>query len=174
MLLAATQRADLRVGIGEIEIDVDDDVTVEIRHDVHDGDVIVDGAVRADGTFTVGPEGEPDVIVDAEISLGDIDIERYDFDVELGDIRVRCRRSPSNQPSISAKGCRWRPTARCVLPDGVGAIGPNGELWSPYQAVPRSDGVRVITQRVRRLPGAAQRDDHHAQRHPRRRARPAP
>ncbi len=32
-----------------------------------------------------------------------------------------------------------------VLPDGVGAIGPNGELWSPYQAVPRSDGVRVIS-----------------------------
>ena len=32
-----------------------------------------------------------------------------------------------------------------VLPDGVGAIGPNGELWSPYEAVPRNDGVRVIT-----------------------------
>ena len=34
-----TQRADLRVGIGGIEIDVDDEVTVEIHPIVHDGDV---------------------------------------------------------------------------------------------------------------------------------------
>ncbi len=33
------QRADVRVGIGEIEIDVDDEVTVEIHTIVHDGDV---------------------------------------------------------------------------------------------------------------------------------------
>jgi hypothetical protein len=31
-----------------------------------------------------------------------------------------------------------------LLPDGFGAIGPNGEVWSPFADAPRADGVRVI------------------------------
>jgi phage shock protein PspC (stress-responsive transcriptional regulator) len=146
-----TQRADLRVGIGGIEIDVDDEVTVEIHPTVHDGDVRVDGTVRDEEAFTVGPEGAPDVIVDAEVSLGDIDVERRDFDVvldrgvpvtpelpELSELPV--------EPAFDlGEGLQMAPDGTVVLPDGAGVIGPNGELWSPYEAVPRSDGVRVLT-----------------------------
>ncbi len=153
---AGPGRADLRVGIGEIEIDVDDEVTVEIRAVTHDGEVFVGNEVRPDGVVTLGPEGEPDVVVDAEISLGDVEIDRYDFsrdpDVELlPDLEL-----PEPPPWLGddpvlldeaveiGEGLRMASDGTVLLPDGFGAIGPNGEVWSPYADAPRADGVRVI------------------------------
>jgi phage shock protein PspC (stress-responsive transcriptional regulator) len=150
---AGTGRADLRVGIGEIEIDVDDDVAVEIRAVAHDGDVIVNNQERPDGVVRLGPEGTPDVIVDAEISLGDVEIERFDFnrDVDLaleppapvppwlGDDAVLL-----DEAIDLGDGVRMASDGTVLLPDGFGAIGPNGEVWSPYADAPRADGVRVI------------------------------
>lgn len=147
-------RADLRVGIGAIEVDVDDEVTVEFRTTVHDGDVVVNGDARDDGTFTLGPEGAPDVIVDAEISLGDVDIERYDFTIDRdADVLRELPVLPEvpELPEITSdpafdlgEGLRLAADGTVLLPDGLGAIGPDGELWSPYEAELRRDGVRVL------------------------------
>jgi phage shock protein PspC (stress-responsive transcriptional regulator) len=64
---------DARVALGDIRIHVPDDVTVEVR--ARGGDVRVDGVARPDGTFTVGPVGPADVIVDARVGYGDIDVD---------------------------------------------------------------------------------------------------
>jgi hypothetical protein len=66
---------DARVAIGDVRIHVPDDVTVEVRAGADD--VRVDGVAREDGTFTVGPEGSPDVVVDARVGYGDIDVEHW-------------------------------------------------------------------------------------------------
>jgi hypothetical protein len=155
--VAGPVRAELRVGIGEIEIDVDDEVTVEIRAVTHDGDVFVGNEVRPDGVITLGPEGEPDVFVDAEISLGDVDIDRYDFSRNIDDeLLPELPEPPERPPWLGddpvlldeavdiGEGLRMASDGTVLLPDGFGAIGPNGEVWSPYADAPRADGVRVI------------------------------
>src|SRR5262249_42144262 len=54
---------------------VPDNVTVQVR--ARGDDVRVDGVARPDGTFTVGPEGAPDVIVDARVGHGDIEVDHW-------------------------------------------------------------------------------------------------
>ena len=79
---------DARVGIGEIDVRVAGDVTVEVRAEVDHGTVDVDGVRRGDGTFTIGPEGAPDVVVTAIVGRGDLEIDRFDPDVERPTIPV--------------------------------------------------------------------------------------
>ena len=73
-------RSDLRVGLGVIEIVVDEDVALEVRAHVHDGDIVVDGDERpSDGDPLVlrfGPNEPPDVIIGATISVGELQIDR--------------------------------------------------------------------------------------------------
>jgi hypothetical protein len=93
------------------------------------------------------------VIVDAEISLGDVEIERFDFNRDV-DLALE---SPAPVPPWMGDdavlldeaidlgdGVRMASDGTVLLPDGFGAIGPNGEVWSPYADAPRADGVRVI------------------------------
>jgi phage shock protein PspC (stress-responsive transcriptional regulator) len=67
---------DLGTALGDVHIDAVDDTTVEVRTRPGD-DVRVDGVVRPGGTFTVGPQGSPDVIVVARVGLGHVDVARY-------------------------------------------------------------------------------------------------
>jgi phage shock protein PspC (stress-responsive transcriptional regulator) len=145
-------RSELRVGIGKIDIDVDDDVTVEVHPTVHDGEVRVDGEVSSESTITLGPEGDPDVIVDAEISLGDIEIERVEFatapevfvpDVpDLPDVPD----VPEDAVLDLGEGLVMARDGTVVLPDGLGAISPDGRVLAAGEAVsPRADGVTVIS-----------------------------
>ena len=57
---------------GDIYVSVPDSVTVRVRARSDHGDVRVDGARRPDGTFVVGPAGEPAVVVDARSGWGDV------------------------------------------------------------------------------------------------------
>jgi phage shock protein PspC (stress-responsive transcriptional regulator) len=137
--------SDLRVGIGRIEIDVDNDVTVQVRPLAHDGDVKVDGRVTDDDVITVGPEGEPDVIVTAEISEGDIQVERFDtdeppeFDVpDVPDV-------PDGRVLDLGEGLAMARDGTVILPDSLGAITPDGEVVRAGGRLPsRADGVIVI------------------------------
>jgi len=140
--------SDLRVGIGRIEIDVDDDVTVQVRPLAHDGDVKVDGRVTHDDVIDVGPEGDPDVIVTAEISLGDIQIERFSFN------EPPARRVPDipDIPDVPegrvldlGEGLSMARDGTVILPDGLGAITPDGQVVSALGRLPsRADGATVI------------------------------
>ena len=65
------------VGVGEVRVTTPDDVTVEIRAAVDDGDVRVNGVARRDGTIVLGPEGAPDVVVHAQVERGSIEVEQY-------------------------------------------------------------------------------------------------
>ena len=68
---------DAEVGVGEVRVTMPDDVTVEVRAEVDDGDVRVNDVARRDGTFVLGPEGAPEVIVHAQVERGSIEIEQY-------------------------------------------------------------------------------------------------
>jgi phage shock protein PspC (stress-responsive transcriptional regulator) len=67
---------DAKVGFGEIRIRPAADVTVEVRTRPGD-DVRVYGVRRAGGTFTLGPDGQPAVVVDAHVAHGHVAVERY-------------------------------------------------------------------------------------------------
>jgi phage shock protein PspC (stress-responsive transcriptional regulator) len=73
-------RSDLRIGLGVIDIVVDDDVTVEVRAHVRSGDIVVDGDERPhDGdvqVIRVGPEANPDVVIQATVSVGRLEIDQ--------------------------------------------------------------------------------------------------
>jgi hypothetical protein len=53
-------------------------VTVEVRAAVDHGRVDLDGVERSPGTFTVGPDGAPDVVLDARVGRGRIDVRQYE------------------------------------------------------------------------------------------------
>ena len=135
-------QSDLRVGIGLIEIEVDDDVTVEIHPLAHDGDVKVDGRVTDGDVITLGPEGEPDVVVTAEISLGDVRIERFNFDEP-----PEFREPPVPEGTVLdlGEGLSMARDGTVILPDGMGAITPDGDVVGASGRLPsRADGATVI------------------------------
>ena len=68
---------DARVAIGTIRVATVEDVTVEVRADIDRGSVEVNGVDRDEPVIEVGPEGRPDVIVDARVGRGAIELERY-------------------------------------------------------------------------------------------------
>jgi len=69
---------DATVAIGGIEMSVADNVTVEIRADSDRGHLVVNGEVVSGGTSALGPDGPPQVIVDARLGIGDVNIFTYD------------------------------------------------------------------------------------------------
>ena len=75
-------RSDLRVGVGVIEVVVDDDVALEVRAHVHDGHIVVNGdETPNDGDPVVlhfGPDRTPEVIIDATVSTGELRINRHE------------------------------------------------------------------------------------------------
>jgi hypothetical protein len=71
-------RVVARVGIGDIDVNTPRDVTVAVRGDVDHGDVRVNGVAQHADDVVVGPEGPPDVVIDASILRGSVDVEQYD------------------------------------------------------------------------------------------------
>jgi len=69
---------DATVAIGGIEMSVADNVTVEIRADSDRGHLVVNGEVVSGGTSRLGPDGPPQVIVDARLGIGDVNTFTYD------------------------------------------------------------------------------------------------
>ena len=68
---------DARAAIGDVRVWIADDVTVEVQAEVRHGHVEVNGSARGDGTFTVGPEGTPEVVVVATVGRGMVRVERF-------------------------------------------------------------------------------------------------
>ena len=71
------QTVDARVAIGEINIQVAEGLTVEIRGRLEHGGLLVDGDVLTSNTTLIGPDQTPDVTIDAWIGRGDIVVWEY-------------------------------------------------------------------------------------------------
>jgi len=73
--------ADLRVGLGVIDIVVDDDVTIDVRAHVHDGDIVVNGVERSnDGdiqVIRVGSGERAEAVVSVTVSVGRLEITQH-------------------------------------------------------------------------------------------------
>jgi hypothetical protein len=71
-----------------IDIVVDDDVTVDVRAHVHDGDIIVDGVERTnDGevqVIRVGPGETADAVIAATVSGGRLEITQLALNERAG------------------------------------------------------------------------------------------
>lgn len=133
---------DARVGVGEITILVDDEVTVEVRPEVHEGVAVVhDGSgapQRHGGTFMVGPEGAPDVIVRAEVSRGDVEVRRRDvFSDEQ--VAVPIPEPPTVLAPLEGidvstvrelgDGIRMTSDGTVILPDSAAVLSLDGDVW---------------------------------------------
>ncbi|HEY3483861.1 MAG TPA: hypothetical protein VGK49_00700, partial [Ilumatobacteraceae bacterium] len=76
-----TLTIDARAGIGTIRVSAASDVALMIRPEVDEGDVRVNGR-EVDGVVQLGPSGrEPDVIIDARVGRGDVEIRTYELRV---------------------------------------------------------------------------------------------
>jgi phage shock protein PspC (stress-responsive transcriptional regulator) len=135
---------DARVAMGEVRVRAADDVTVEVRADVDHGDVQVLGVDRPNGTYTIGPEGPPDVVVTARVGRGDISIQYAPRDrpppdlpdvPELSELR--------QQGQFLTEGVQLGPSGQFVLAEGEAVIGAdNRVLVGSTQEEP--EGVIVI------------------------------
>lgn len=70
---------DARVAIGRIRVRAEEAATVEVRTRIDAGTVNTDGDVPVDGVVRLGPDGPPDVIVDARVGRGTITVRQYDI-----------------------------------------------------------------------------------------------
>lgn len=68
-----------RTAIGSLDMSVNDAVSVEIRSDSDRGDLSVNGVVIPDGVGHLGPDGPPDVIIDAHLGIGDVRAFSYQY-----------------------------------------------------------------------------------------------
>lgn len=68
---------DARVAIGEVRVDAAAGVTVELRSRIDEGTMYVNGTTAADDVVRIGPDGDPDVIVNARVGRGDVDVWPY-------------------------------------------------------------------------------------------------
>jgi hypothetical protein len=113
---------DARAGVGDVRIYTGADVTLEV-HTQGGGDVRVDGARHAPGTFTVGPAGHPSVIVTAAVGRGHIDVNRY-------------QRRPADLPTLPTPdrlkpigdGVAMTASGSVVLADGEAVIGADDQV----------------------------------------------
>ena len=146
------QAVDVRIGIGELRTTVADGVTVELRADLEDGTAFVDGdRVAADEPIRVGPEGSPDVIVTVTISEGDLFVARrptvfVDRPTVPPVPAVPPLAIPDGEPVLDlGDGLMMASDGTVLLPDGTGAIGPEGQLWiTGGQLDQRGNGVTAI------------------------------
>jgi hypothetical protein len=139
---------DARVGIGDIAIRVNDDVSVEVRSRVDDGVVTLGGAsTDGDDPVRIGPEGTPDVVVEAWVGRGDVNIDQYALDgppaapvLELEPIlpQLDVPLTPVSE-AVVATADGW-----FVLAEGAAVIGPDDVLVVGEQFT-REDGVALIS-----------------------------
>jgi hypothetical protein len=139
---------DARVGIGAISIWVNDQVAVEVRSRVDDGELQLNGTrVDDDEPVRLGPEGPPDVIVEAWIGRGDVNIDTYMFDVVPPlPTPPALPRPPALDATLAvvSEAVAVSPDGWFVLGDGSAVIGPDDALVVGEQFT-REDGVRVIS-----------------------------
>lgn len=68
---------DARVGFGNIDINANTDVAVEVRTDIDRGDARLYGQPQNDDVMRLGPDREPDVIVLARVGIGQVNLSGY-------------------------------------------------------------------------------------------------
>jgi phage shock protein PspC (stress-responsive transcriptional regulator)/uncharacterized Zn-binding protein involved in type VI secretion len=129
---------DARSGIGEVSIWAVDDVTIEVAAEVGHGDIRVTGEERPDGTYRIGPEGEPDVVVLARVGRGDIRVEQWTRrpEPELPAVPVDGQQYVAEGVAVTAGG-------QVVLGDGQAVIGTDDTVLTGQTLV--RDRVTVIT-----------------------------
>ncbi len=124
---AAPVTVDARVAVGDIDVRVAEGVTVQVRARADHGAVDVARVERGDGTYTLGPEGPPDVVVDARVGRGDIHID------QMGTPRVRPTTTLSTDPgrlTYLTDSVALSPTGNVVLADGEVVLGRDGTVIS--------------------------------------------
>lgn len=68
---------DARVGFGNIDINANADVAVEVRSEIDRGDAHLYGQTQDGDVMRLGPEREPDVIVLARVGVGQVNLTGY-------------------------------------------------------------------------------------------------
>ncbi len=138
---------DARVGIGDITIRVNDQVRVEVRSRVDAGEVELDGSRRDDrDPLRLGPEGQPDVIVEARVGRGDVNVDSYVPAEVLQPVPVLDATLPQLDAPLDfvSDGVAATADGWFVLADGAAVIGPDDVVVVGEQFA-HEDGVSVIT-----------------------------
>ena len=137
---------DARVGIGDIAIRVNDEVSVEVRSRTDDGTVEFNGTRRDENApVHVGPEGRPDVIVEAWVGRGDVNIGTYDLaemagEVPLPEVGSDAPALPQLEVPLSqvSDGVAATADGWFVLAEGAAVIGPTTRWLSASSSCVRT------------------------------------
>ena len=142
---------DARVGIGDIDIRVNDEVSVEVRSRVDDGTIELNGARRGDDApLRLGPEGQPDVIIEAWVGRGDVNIGTYDIDEQARAVPIPELVPDPALPQLAvpltpvSDGVAATADGWFILAEGSAVIGPDDVLVVGEQ-FDREDGVLMIS-----------------------------
>jgi phage shock protein PspC (stress-responsive transcriptional regulator) len=144
---------DARVGLGRIHLHVPADVTVELRPRLDHGSIRSNQglAISETAPTLIGEGPTADVVVDAWVGLGDIDVTVFDaplpFPGELAPVPPDAGSLvPADAGSLVAirDGISMTTDGWVVLGDGEAVIGPDGQITSPYAGLPQDDGTQTI------------------------------
>jgi phage shock protein PspC (stress-responsive transcriptional regulator) len=138
---SAPVTVDARAAIGAVRISAATDVSVEVQASVDNGDVEVGDVERPNGTFMLGREGTPDVVVLARVGRGEITVEPY---------RRIARPEPPDPPDppvlggerIVAEGVVLSRSGQLVLAGGESVIQLDGTVLTG--STEQRDGLTVI------------------------------
>lgn len=135
---SAPVTVDARAAIGAVRISAATDVSVEVQASVDNGEVEVGDVERPNGTFTLGPEGTPDVVVLARVGRGEITVEPY---------RRIVRPEPPDPPvlgsgRIVAEGVVLSRSGQLVLAGGEAVIELDGTVLTG--STEQRDSITVV------------------------------
>ena len=139
---------DARTAVGEVRVVAREDVTVLVDAEVGSGDIRVERVDRPDGSYALGPEGPPDVVVVARVGRGNIDVQQWDRPIFERPVRP----APPAAPAIGeevigqqliADGVLLVSGGRFVLADGEAVIDADDTVLSGPTDV--RDRVTVIS-----------------------------
>jgi phage shock protein PspC (stress-responsive transcriptional regulator) len=142
---------DARVGLGQIRLYVPDDVTVELRPRVDHGSVTSSSGLTLSESapIRIGDGATPDVVVDARVGRGDIDVVIFETGPYLAEVPPVAT-APLMPPDAGSlvpirDGVAMTTDGWVVLGDGDAIISPDDEVTSLQSATyPEPDGTQQI------------------------------
>ena len=114
------------VVFGNVNINAVAGVAVEVRADVDHGEVWLDGVAQPDGVVRVGPEGEPDVVVQAHAGRGDVQVRTYSMETTYPDVTLVT--TGVGQLTYVTEGVGIAADGTVVLGEGEAAIDPDDQV----------------------------------------------
>lgn len=120
---------EVRGAFGDLNVSAGNEVTIELIAVADNGGIYINGRSVGNGTHVIGPNGDPDLVIDARTLHGEITVYTYDpatpvvreFDPAVTTL------DPTTGDQFIGEGLRMLSDGTVIVWDGQGIIGPDNQ-----------------------------------------------